>query len=405
MLHLLKQLFSLFQKGKTKQKLLLLSMGALCIVIVATPFIMIRYQPLFPNRSLSSNESKDVKEFLEKNGVRYRQKEEDQFFVATKDAAKLQSDIYEKKLLQQEGQAGFELFDTNTWIKGEKELQMLEMRALKGELEKDIAGFEIVKKARVTLDVAPQKLLGSSKYKTKASVILHLQEDAELSHSQLLAITYHIAGAVHGLEPNRIAISDSTGKLYKAIHSEGEEEVVMLLSKEEQYTEKITKLMNRVVGRGHFHLTLSILEEKILAVALLIEQAFYDQEMTTTIENQLRTLFVEELKIVIDPMRSGDSFAPKHSTRSFSVGWFYGGALLVLSLLFLSFFRRKNKVNGSGIDVAKLAEQLKEQEPKSIALICAYLEPEKAEELLLALPYRVQKKVVLHLADYKREGA
>src|ERR1700722_4001480 len=40
---------------------------------------------------------------------------------------------------------GFELFDSGTWIKGEKELQMLEMRALKGQLEIEIEKFENIK--------------------------------------------------------------------------------------------------------------------------------------------------------------------------------------------------------------------------------------------------------------------
>src|SRR6185503_740531 len=206
MVYFFKQLALLFQRSKTKKKVILFSIALLALATLLAPLIMTKYRPLFPHHSLSPSESREIKQFLDKNGVRYRQKEEEQLIVSAREVEKLENEIHKKKFLQKESQVGFELFDTNTWIKGEQELQMLEMRALKGELERDLASFENVKKANVIVDMAPHKLFGSTKYKTKASVILTLQEEALLSHSQLCAIVYHLSGAVHGLEPSMVAI-------------------------------------------------------------------------------------------------------------------------------------------------------------------------------------------------------
>jgi flagellar M-ring protein FliF len=155
---------------------------------------------------------------------------------------------------------GFELFDSNTWIKGEKELQILEMRALKGQLERDISEYENIRTANVILDIAPPRPFGGSMYQTKASVILTPMPGARLSNSQLRAITFHIAGAVRGLQPNMVAISDTSGKLYQAIDPENDVDMLRSaeIALEERIKAKVDGMLAMVVGHNNSYSTVQV---------------------------------------------------------------------------------------------------------------------------------------------------
>jgi len=136
----------------------------------------------------------------------------------------------------------------------------LDMRALKGQLENDIAEYENVKGASVILDIAPPRPYGGSLYKTKASVILNLMPGARLNTSQLRAITYHVAGAVRGLGPNMVAISDTSGKLYQAIDPDGTVDMLRSaeVAVEERLKAKIDGMLAMVVGHDNFYSTVQV---------------------------------------------------------------------------------------------------------------------------------------------------
>src|SRR5262245_48666351 len=52
------------------------------------------------------------------------------------------------------------LFEGQSWMKGERELQLLERRALKEDLERAIASFALVTRASVAVDIVPQRMWG-----------------------------------------------------------------------------------------------------------------------------------------------------------------------------------------------------------------------------------------------------
>ncbi len=319
---------------------------------------------------------------------------------------------------------GFELFDTNTWIKGEKELQVLEMRALKGQLETDIAGFDQIKSASVILDMAPGKSFGAKQYKTKASVILTLMPGARLSLSQMRAITNHLAGAVHGLEPNMIAISDTTGKLYKAIDPDGEAEFISnaALEFEEHLEQKIGSLLSVLVGEEHFFATVQAMMEKgdehprAFSIVVAIDQEHAD--VVKDVEKYLQSMlkgyevpfylavepaFFEKKKSLWEETRKGSGY----------LGLIVTAFVVILALLSLyPLFRRySNKKREESlfnvmtrIDIKKLAESIEGEDPETIALMLSYLEPARAEQLLASFPQEYQEEVLNHLSELEYDN-
>lgn len=219
-----------------------------------------RYVSLFPANRLLISDAAEIKGYLDGLRVPYKLRGDTVILVPEKEVHRIRMDLAAVGLPKLNSGKGFELFDTNTWIKGEKELQVLEMRALMGQLERDIGEYENIKGANVILDLAPPRPFGGSMYKAKASVILTLMPGARLNNSQLRAITYHIAGAVRGLQPNMVAISDTTGKLYQAIDPNGEVDLLRNaeIAQEERLKSKIDGMLALVVGHGNFYSTVQV---------------------------------------------------------------------------------------------------------------------------------------------------
>lgn len=218
------------------------------------------YAPLFPANRLLISDAAEVKNYLDGLRVNYKLKGDTVILVPEEQVHRLRMDLAAIGLPKMHSGKGFELFDTNTWIKGEKELQVLEMRALMGQLERDVSEYENIKSANVILDLAPPRPFGGSMYKAKASVILNLMPGARLNNSQLRAITYHIAGAVRGLKPNMVAISDTTGKLYQAIDPDGEVDLLRVaeVAVEERLKSKVDGMLALVVGHGNYYSTVQV---------------------------------------------------------------------------------------------------------------------------------------------------
>lgn len=219
-----------------------------------------KYSPLFPSDRLTISDAAEVKGYLDGLRVPYKLRGDSVILVPEGEVHRLRMDLAAVGLPKINSSKGFELFDTNTWIKGEKELQVLEMRALMGQLETDITEYENIKGANVILDLAPPRPFGGSMYKAKASVILNLMPGARLNNAQLRAITYHVAGAVRGLKPNMVAISDTTGKLYQSLDPDGEVDMLRNgeISVEERIKSKVDGMLALVVGHGNFYSTVQV---------------------------------------------------------------------------------------------------------------------------------------------------
>lgn len=261
------QNLKMYQKTMLAAGVILL-VGIISLVVVYKTTI--NYTILLPDDHLKAISIVDATSYLDSQHIPYKMLTDKTLLVPTDQVARIRTDLLSTHASGTPGK-GYELFDSNTWIKGEKELQILELRALKGQLERDLTQFENIKSASVILDIAPPRPFGGSVYKTKASVILNLMPGARISSSELRAITYHVSGAVRGLAPNMIAISDTTGKLYQAIDPDGNSDLVRFaeIALEDHIKAKIDGMLATIVGFNNYYTTVQatlsrerIIEEK-----------------------------------------------------------------------------------------------------------------------------------------------
>ncbi len=259
----LQQLKTFWLDLKLSQKTAFAAILGLLILLGTVVLIMsnsMNYVMLYSPERMQSIDIAQIKAYFESANIPYKISENKGIWIPKEKEHQVRAELAFNGLPKTQTKKGFELFDSSTWIKGEKELQVLELRALKGQLENDISQFENVRSANVILDVPPPRPFGAANYKAKASVILSLKPGARLNSQELRAITFHVAGAVRGLTGNMVAISDTNGHLYQAIDPEGGLDSIRNaeLSAEGYLKAKIDGMLTTVVGAGNFYSTVQV---------------------------------------------------------------------------------------------------------------------------------------------------
>ncbi len=111
-----------------------------------------------------------------------------------------------------DGGVGFELFDKPTFGESDFMQRANYYRALQGELARTIRQLDEVSNARVLIVVPEDKLFGQDHQVAKASVFVQLQPGRSLSDAQVRSIRFLVANGVEGLQPERVAVIDSSGR-------------------------------------------------------------------------------------------------------------------------------------------------------------------------------------------------
>jgi flagellar M-ring protein FliF len=111
-----------------------------------------------------------------------------------------------------DGGVGFELFDKPTFGMSDFMQRANYYRALQGELARTIRQLDEVANARVLIVVPEDKLFGQDHTEAKASVFVQLQPGRSLGEEQVRAIQFLVANGVEGLQPEHVAVVDSSGR-------------------------------------------------------------------------------------------------------------------------------------------------------------------------------------------------
>lgn len=123
--------------------------------------------------------------------------------------------------------------------------------ALEGELARSIMTLEPVDFARVHLVIPQKRLIRKTEKPAKGTAILRLKAGRSLDRRAVEGIQRMVAGAVEGLDPQRVALLSSTGKPLSGAES-GLGAVQKKMEHQEAYekylTEKVQTFLNDALG-------------------------------------------------------------------------------------------------------------------------------------------------------------
>ncbi len=162
---------------------------------------------------LSVEDSSTITRRLDSQNIAYELRSGGtQIFVRQSDVARVRLAMAADGL-PNGGSVGYELFDDSSTLGTTNFVQRINhARALEGELSRTIAAIRQVKSARVHLVLPRREVFSRDQQEPSASVVLRLT-GSTLQPSQVVAIQHLVATAVPGLQPTRISVVDSNGRL------------------------------------------------------------------------------------------------------------------------------------------------------------------------------------------------
>lgn len=218
------------------------------ILLVAVIGGQTQYSPLFRNMELA--DAGEVTKKLEEMKVPYRLADNG---ATVEVPAERENDLRVKlssEGLLKSGTVGFDLFDRVNFGATDFTQQVNYQRALQGELERTIRGFDGVKSARVHLALPEKRLFSEQEEKLSASVQL---TGSKLTSQQVGGIVALVASAVEGLEPEDVTVLDGEGNLISDRKSKGDLSADQA-DYQQQYERRVANELNdiaeRVVGVG-----------------------------------------------------------------------------------------------------------------------------------------------------------
>ncbi len=114
------------------------------------------------------------------------------------------------------GHVGFDLFDKTSFGATDFAQQVNYRRAIEGELAKTLEGMDEVESARVHLTPKKESAFTEKEDPAKASVVVRVRQNKELSSERSNAIVSLVASSIEGLEPSGVSVMDTSGRLLVA---------------------------------------------------------------------------------------------------------------------------------------------------------------------------------------------
>ena len=230
---------------------------ALAICLALAVFVMIwaqepEYRPL---GKMETQEMVQVLDVLDKNKIKYQ---------IDVDVVKVPEDKYQevKMMLSRAGidSVAASNKDFLTQDSGFGVSQRMEQARLKHSQEENLARaieqLQSVSRAKVILALPKENVFARNTSQPSATVVINTRRGG-LGQGEVDAIVDIVASAVQGLEPSRVTVTDSNGRLLNSGSQDGvsaraRRELELVQQKETEYRTKIDSILSPILGPDNF---------------------------------------------------------------------------------------------------------------------------------------------------------
>ena len=249
---------NIFNKLTLQQKLVIGGAVAATVLLLGILLVFMNqptYTALFSN--LSQEDASKVINQLSAQKIPYEIADNGGTIKVPKDK------VYEERItlagkgIPSSGVVGYEIFDKTTMGMSDFMQKLDYKRALEGELAKSIMQLDGVEGARVHI-VVPQKSVFKDEQKpTTAAVVLKLRDNYQLTRGNIAAITNLVSASVEGLQPGKVTLIDTQGKLLSGeddndpLASSSSRQYEIKKSVEKYLAQKAQSILDNVVGYGN----------------------------------------------------------------------------------------------------------------------------------------------------------
>lgn len=135
--------------------------------------------------------------------------------VAKEKADQARIGLAEKKL-PAGGQVGWEIFDESRLGATDFDRRIQLIRAISGELARNIQRIEGIEDARVQVVIPETQLFAATVSPVTAAVLIRLRSGFELAPAKIDGIVHLVASSVENLQPENVTVVDDSGRILTA---------------------------------------------------------------------------------------------------------------------------------------------------------------------------------------------
>ncbi|NQY80857.1 MAG: flagellar M-ring protein FliF [Candidatus Caenarcaniphilales bacterium] len=241
----------------TQQSNIIIIIAVVIVAGIGSYFVFKpKYSVLFSG--LDTSDAAAISSYLKKENIKFKiAGDGSTILVAGTSIPRVRLDVAGKGLPKGSG-VGFEVFDEKDLTVTDFGEKLKYHRALEGELARTISSLDSVKAARVHL-VLPKKSVFANKEKpATASVVITPAYSKDLDAAQVKGIQHLVSSSIPGLEPDKVQITDNTGKSLVTFTSEQTlfaNRLEMNEKRQREYEKRLEKdlqaLLNPILGDGN----------------------------------------------------------------------------------------------------------------------------------------------------------
>ena len=190
---------------------------AICGVLVLLVFIIIlgsspSYVRLFSG--LDTDDQSKIMDYLRENNIPYRLEPGIQaIFVPGNQADEVRLDLAGAGLPKSGTLIDYSEIMKDSFGKSQPQINMMQLRALEGELARNLRQFDIIESARVNIVVHERELFRKDLTPSSAGVTLKLRPGYRIIPKQVKAIVNLVAASVPRLTPDRVTLVDTESNI------------------------------------------------------------------------------------------------------------------------------------------------------------------------------------------------
>jgi flagellar M-ring protein FliF len=211
------------------------------------------YAPLFSN--LSSTDASAVIEQLDTTGVEYKITNGGATVMVPK------NDVYKTRIsLSGEGlpsgsDGGYSLLDNQDLSTSQMKEQTDFKRAMEGELSSTIEAMDGVQSAVVHLALPAKQVFADKQEEPTGSVLIATRPGDTLNPEQVQTVVHLVAASIDGMEPDKVTVADSTGRLLSANDGAGgaaaSSRNQYVTDYQNELSSRVQTMLDRVLGSGN----------------------------------------------------------------------------------------------------------------------------------------------------------
>lgn len=211
------------------------------------------YAPLYSN--LSASDASAVIDKLDSQGVPYKITNGGATVMVPKDKVYAARINLSGQGLPGSSDSGYSILDKQSLSTSQFQEQTNFKRAMEAELSNTVEALNGVETAVVHLAIPQKQVFADEQEPATASVLVSTRPGSNLEAEQVQAIVHLVASSVDGLDPDKVTVADSAGRVLSANDGTSGMAASTRNQQVEDYQNemngRVQKMLDRVVGAGN----------------------------------------------------------------------------------------------------------------------------------------------------------